>query len=524
MSWPANSVMPSPRRCCRASRRLSKSEGTSSSSMCICRRRASWSSAPCISARRWRRWRAAAGYDLEIIDPRTAFATPERFAGVRLQAEWPQDGAGDAPLDRYCALVAVTHDPKIDDFPILAALKADCFYVGALGSRKTHARRCERLMAQGATTADLARIDAPIGLDIAAASPGEIAVAIMGQIIASFRRRHDRRRRGAAEGIMKFGPVAVEQGRRRDPGAFAEACRRKAHPQGQAPRRRRPCGAERGRHRRGRRRAPRARTMPARTRRRRCLLRRLPVLTSGAFAPKRQPPAGPTCLPNMPGCSSPMPKRSPASTAPIPASPLPRSIICARSRRAGWSRLSRSSLTRWHARRSRRPAVMPTAQSESNDSSRIASGWWQPMLPALKPSVMDKTLDILAGTARRQRIEHRRRIARRPRGWRGRRGDPRTGAAMRHGHRLRRLGDQRHRRCHSGRDPGSRRPHRTFRHAGRSRQSAAGRRTRRQAGSRRAWLRPQPGRKRLRLGAADDCSPAAASAPRKSPAWASAGC
>ena len=132
---------------------------------------------------------AAAGYDLEIIDPRTAFATPERFAGVRLQAEWPQDALAKAPLDRYSALVAVTHDPKIDDFPIIEALKAGCFYVGALGSRKTHARRCERLLAQGFAQSALERIDAPIGLAIAAASPGEIAVAIMGAIISAFRGR-----------------------------------------------------------------------------------------------------------------------------------------------------------------------------------------------------------------------------------------------------------------------------------------------------------------------------------------------
>ena len=74
-----------------------------------------------------------AGYDLEIIDPRTAFATPERFAGVDADAEWPQEVLKEKPLDAYTALVAVTHDPKIDDFPIIAALKANCFYVGALG-------------------------------------------------------------------------------------------------------------------------------------------------------------------------------------------------------------------------------------------------------------------------------------------------------------------------------------------------------------------------------------------------------
>jgi xanthine dehydrogenase accessory factor len=130
-----------------------------------------------------------AGYALEIIDPRTAFATPERFADVKLSAEWPQNVLQNQPLDAYTALVAVTHDPKIDDYPIQAALAANCFYVGALGSRKTHAKRLERLTAAGVGEADLARIKAPIGLDIGAASPAEIAVATLAQIIAAFRTR-----------------------------------------------------------------------------------------------------------------------------------------------------------------------------------------------------------------------------------------------------------------------------------------------------------------------------------------------
>lgn len=130
-----------------------------------------------------------AGYDLEIIDPRTAFATPERFAGVALHAEWPQEVLKMKPLDAYTALAAVTHDPKIDDFPIIAALKAKCFYIGALGSRKTHAKRVERLKEAGFDDADIARIHAPIGLDIAASSPAEIAVAVMAQIISAFRKR-----------------------------------------------------------------------------------------------------------------------------------------------------------------------------------------------------------------------------------------------------------------------------------------------------------------------------------------------
>lgn len=130
-----------------------------------------------------------AGFDLTIIDPRTAFATEERFSGVDLVADWPEDVLKARPLDAYCALVAVTHDPKIDDFPIRAALDSSCFYVGALGSRKTHAKRIERLTAQGVDQDALARIAAPIGLDIGAASPAEIAVAILAQIIQAFRRR-----------------------------------------------------------------------------------------------------------------------------------------------------------------------------------------------------------------------------------------------------------------------------------------------------------------------------------------------
>ncbi|MET3612899.1 xanthine dehydrogenase accessory factor [Rhizobium aquaticum] len=130
-----------------------------------------------------------AGFDLEIIDPRTAFATPERFAGVKLTADWPEDVLKDAPLDAFTALVAVTHDPKIDDYPLVSSLKAGCFYVGALGSRKTHAKRVERLKEAGCTDAQIARISAPIGLDIGASTPGEIAVAILGDIIQALRKR-----------------------------------------------------------------------------------------------------------------------------------------------------------------------------------------------------------------------------------------------------------------------------------------------------------------------------------------------
>ncbi|WP_137153467.1 XdhC family protein [Rhizobium sp. FKL33] len=132
---------------------------------------------------------AIAGFDVSVIDPRTAFAAPERFEGVDLVADWPEDVLEARPLDAYTALIAVTHDPKIDDYPIAAGLRAGCFYVGALGSRKTHAKRVERLMALGLTEEQIAGIDAPIGLDIGAISPAEIAVSVLGALIHAFRRR-----------------------------------------------------------------------------------------------------------------------------------------------------------------------------------------------------------------------------------------------------------------------------------------------------------------------------------------------
>jgi xanthine dehydrogenase accessory factor len=131
-----------------------------------------------------------AGFDITIIDPRTAFATEERFEGTTILAEWPQEVVpAKMTFDAYTALVAVTHDPKIDDWPIAEALRSSCFYVGALGSRKTHAKRVERLTAEGLDAADIARIAAPIGLNIGAQSPAEIAVSILAQIIEALRLR-----------------------------------------------------------------------------------------------------------------------------------------------------------------------------------------------------------------------------------------------------------------------------------------------------------------------------------------------
>jgi len=127
------------------------------------------------------------GYDVTVVDPRTAFASLERFPDVPLIAEWPDEALPPLNVDHYTAFVALTHDPKIDDPALLHAFKCDCFYIGALGSRKTHGKRGERLKAQGATDADIARIHAPIGLAIGAVSPSEIAVSIMAEITAQLR-------------------------------------------------------------------------------------------------------------------------------------------------------------------------------------------------------------------------------------------------------------------------------------------------------------------------------------------------
>jgi xanthine dehydrogenase accessory factor len=127
------------------------------------------------------------GYDVTIVDPRTAFASVERFPGVKVIADWPDKALPPLGVDRYTAFVALTHDPKIDDPALVHALERECFYIGALGSKKTHARRVERLKSQGLTDAQLARIHAPIGLAIGAISPPEIAVAIMGEITSRLR-------------------------------------------------------------------------------------------------------------------------------------------------------------------------------------------------------------------------------------------------------------------------------------------------------------------------------------------------
>jgi xanthine dehydrogenase accessory factor len=131
-------------------------------------------------------------YDVTIVDPRTAFASAERFPDVKVVAEWPDVALPPLNVDHYTAFVAVTHDPKIDDPALIHALERDCFYIGALGSRKTHGRRLERLKAAGIRDDQLARIHAPIGLNIGAVSPAEIAVSIMAEITQRLRQKVDK--------------------------------------------------------------------------------------------------------------------------------------------------------------------------------------------------------------------------------------------------------------------------------------------------------------------------------------------
>ena len=128
-----------------------------------------------------------AGYDIMVIDPRGAFASPERFPDMHLLAEWPDEVLPRIDLDRRSALIALTHDPKVDDPALSAALLGSCFYIGALGSKKTHAGRLERLQAAGIAPDALARIHAPIGLAIGARGPAEIAISIMAEMTKALR-------------------------------------------------------------------------------------------------------------------------------------------------------------------------------------------------------------------------------------------------------------------------------------------------------------------------------------------------
>jgi xanthine dehydrogenase accessory factor len=130
---------------------------------------------------------ALAGLDVVIVDPRTAFATEARFPNVRLVTEWPDKALAQLAPDRRTAIVTLTHDPKLDDPALGAALRSDCFYVGALGSRKTHAARLGRLRKQGFSDDELARIRGPAGLAIGARTPAEIALSVAAQIVECLR-------------------------------------------------------------------------------------------------------------------------------------------------------------------------------------------------------------------------------------------------------------------------------------------------------------------------------------------------
>ncbi len=123
------------------------------------------------------------GYSVTVVDPRSAFATEERFGAADTMAEWPEASFDDLRIDARTAVVALTHASHIDDEALSAALRSSCLYIGALGSRGTHAKRLERLAAAGFTLEDLQRINAPIGLAIGAKGPAEIAVSILAEII-----------------------------------------------------------------------------------------------------------------------------------------------------------------------------------------------------------------------------------------------------------------------------------------------------------------------------------------------------
>lgn len=125
----------------------------------------------------------AADYDVTVIDPRPAFASAARFGeGVTLEAEWPDEVIERLAPDARTAIVTLTHDPKIDDPGLVAALRSGAFYVGALGSRKTHGKRCARLRDEGFDDAAIARIHGPVGLPLGGRSPAEIAISVMAQI------------------------------------------------------------------------------------------------------------------------------------------------------------------------------------------------------------------------------------------------------------------------------------------------------------------------------------------------------
>jgi len=129
------------------------------------------------------------GYQVRVIDPRAPYATDERFPGIALERSWPDEALARRPLTAHSALVALAHDPKLDDMALAAALRSPAFYVGALGSTRTHARRLTRLGAMGHTQSELAKIHGPVGLAIGARAPAEIAIAILADLIRQRRQK-----------------------------------------------------------------------------------------------------------------------------------------------------------------------------------------------------------------------------------------------------------------------------------------------------------------------------------------------
>lgn len=143
-----------------------------------------------------------AGYDVTVIDPREAFASDIRFPGEAVSHDWPDAALAVHGIDLRTAVVTLSHDPKIDDPALRVAIRSDAFYIGALGSTRTHAKRVDRLGSAGFTAAEIARIEAPIGLDIGAKSPAEIAIAILAQMTERLRRPATRPGTRAAAGAQ----------------------------------------------------------------------------------------------------------------------------------------------------------------------------------------------------------------------------------------------------------------------------------------------------------------------------------
>jgi xanthine dehydrogenase accessory factor len=132
-----------------------------------------------------------AGYLVTIIDPRDSFASPARFDGYEMIVDWPEEALTRMSLDRRTALVTLTHDPKMDAPALQYAVASDAFYIGALGSTRTHAKRCQSMLDQGVSAEQFARIQGPVGLDIGSRSPAEIALSILAAITAKLRGKAD---------------------------------------------------------------------------------------------------------------------------------------------------------------------------------------------------------------------------------------------------------------------------------------------------------------------------------------------